>query len=259
MSKIETKKFPGKGNGNVKILKFKDAIDLIMVLPGKVAKETRTKFTNIITRYMAGDETLVQEIQANAESTSPIAELARASLDEEKQHKLTHKRKLEQLELEERIVALEAQKVSTQAKLKEIQAMHVATMAKSTELYTKLCPNQEIDERGRVLLKDCVLNSITNGLLLTNEGSGAAPAPPATKFITISTLASELGYRFDTGILIKIGGEVKRNYESMYREEPPKHEQIVGGAVRHVCTYQERDRAMIESVLKRYAGASKKA
>ncbi len=59
----------------------------------------------IIQRYMAGDQSLIadSEIQSKAESAAaPLAELARASLDESTEHQLTRKRKLEQLELEER-------------------------------------------------------------------------------------------------------------------------------------------------------------
>ena len=48
-----------------------------MVLPGKMAKETRAKFADVLTRYMAGDGSLIGEIHANALSTSPIAQLAR--------------------------------------------------------------------------------------------------------------------------------------------------------------------------------------
>ena len=66
-----------RGGYPTKLLSFQDAIELIMVLPGKMAKETRTKFADVLTRYMAGDQSLVEEIQANAVSTSPIAELAR--------------------------------------------------------------------------------------------------------------------------------------------------------------------------------------
>jgi hypothetical protein len=57
-------------------------MELIMVLPGKVAKETRKAFVSIIHRYLAGDKSLVKEIQTNAESSSPIAQLARATLPE---------------------------------------------------------------------------------------------------------------------------------------------------------------------------------
>jgi hypothetical protein len=227
---------------------FQDAIELIMVLPGKIAKESRVQFAEIIKRYLAGDESLVQEIRANAESDSAISKLARESFDADRVETLAHKRKLDQLEIEERVVALELKKVEAQSK-------HIDMMAKTAELYTNLCPNQEIDERGRVLLKDCVLNSLTSGRLLTNGGE---PAAPATKFITISSVAAEMGLRFDSGTLIKIGLDVKRDYQDLYDEEPPKHEQIVGGAVRQVCTYQERDREIVEEVIRRYTGAAKR-
>jgi hypothetical protein len=261
--KIKYRKMAGKGNGKTKLVSLEDAQELVKVLPGKNDKELRTKFVDIINRYITGDKSLIHEIQANAESTSPIAQLARASLDEDKAYKLTHKRKLDELEIEERMVAIERAK-------KEIQAMHADTMAKNTDtmaktaaLYTSLCPNQEIDERGRLLLKDSVLNSAMNGKLITNGAGGAgdsgAPAKDPNKFITISTVASELGYRFDTAVLIKIGRDVKHEYENRHHEEPPKHEQFVNGGVRQVCSYQERDRDLVEAVIKRYAGAAKKA
>jgi hypothetical protein len=247
--KMSERSLPGKGNGRTKLVTFQDALELIMVLPGKIAKESRVQFADIIKRYLAGDESLVQEIRANAESDSVISKLARESLDADNTERLAHKRKLEQLEIEERMIALEMKKTETQSKL-------IDMMAKTAELYTNLCPNQEIDERGRVLLKDCVLNSLTSGRLLTNGGE---PAAPATKFITISSVAAEMGLRFDAGTLIKIGRDVKRDYEDLYDEEPPKHEQIVGGAVRQVCTYQEKDRDLVADVLRRYMGAAKRA
>jgi hypothetical protein len=247
--KFSCKSFPGKGNGRTKLVTFQDALELIMVLPGKIAKESRVQFADIIKRYLAGDESLVKEIRANAESDSVISRLARESLDADRVETLAHKRKLEQLEIEERRIAIEMKKTETQSRL-------IDMMAKTAELYTNLCPNQEIDERGRVLLKDCVLNSLTSGRLIANGGE---PAAPATKFITISSVASEMGLRFDAGMLIKIGRDVKRDYEELYDEEPPKHEQIVGGAVRQVCTYQERDREIVEDVIRRYIGAAKRA
>ena len=152
--KFTCKSFPGKGNGRTKLVTFQDAIELIMVLPGKIAKESRVQFAEIIKRYLAGDESLVQEIRTNAESDSAISKLARESLDADRVETLAHKRKLDQLDIEERIVELEMMRLEAQSK-------HIDMMAKTAELYTNLCPNQEIDERGRVLLKDCVLNSLT--------------------------------------------------------------------------------------------------
>jgi hypothetical protein len=51
--------FPGRGKGRTKLVTFQGAIELVMVLPGKVAKETRAQFAGIIQRYMAGDELLI--------------------------------------------------------------------------------------------------------------------------------------------------------------------------------------------------------
>ena len=81
-AKFAELKLPGEGNRKTKTVHFKDAIELVMVLPGKVAKEMRCKFAEIITRYFAGDATLLPEIQANAESSHPVAELARDALKE---------------------------------------------------------------------------------------------------------------------------------------------------------------------------------
>ena len=234
-NKMIERSLPGKGNGRTRLLTFQDAIELIMVLPGKVAKETRAQFANIIRRYMAGDETLVDEIRSNAESHAPVAQLARESLDPQAEYQLGYKRKLEQLEIEERMVEIELKRA-------EVQARHAATLATHSSLYTSLCPGQVMDERGRLLLKDCILNAVSNQRLLTN---GQEPV----QFITISTVASELGHRLDSNMLQKIGRQVKQDYISKYGTDPPKHEQIVGGAVRPVCTYQAKDRDLIKSAI----------
>ena len=76
-TKFIERKMPGKGNHRTKLVTFQDAIELIMVLPGKIAKEFRLKFVDIIKRYLAGDHSLIQEIQDNAMSDAPIQQMAR--------------------------------------------------------------------------------------------------------------------------------------------------------------------------------------
>lgn len=94
------RKLPGKGCGHTKLVSFEHAIELIMVLPGKVAKETRRAFVSIIHRYLAGDKSLLKEIEDNAESSSPIAQLARATLPDPEDPEARRKRiKREDLEL----------------------------------------------------------------------------------------------------------------------------------------------------------------
>ncbi len=92
----------GTGNSRTKLVTFKDAIQLTMVLPGEMAKETRAQFASIIERYMAGDGSLHAEIEANAASAAPIAQLARDSLGIQAEGDpvaIGMKRKREELEL----------------------------------------------------------------------------------------------------------------------------------------------------------------
>lgn len=79
-SNFVVRKMRGTGNGRTKLLTFRHAIQLIMVLPGKMAREMRTKFADIIERYAAGTKSLIAEIEANARSSDPIAQMARKSV-----------------------------------------------------------------------------------------------------------------------------------------------------------------------------------
>jgi len=63
--KYVVKAMPGIGNARTKLLTFEDTIELIMVLPGKMAKQYRLQFVDIITRYLDGDHNLVSEIEEN--------------------------------------------------------------------------------------------------------------------------------------------------------------------------------------------------
>ena len=84
-----------------------------MVIPGKIANETKAQFAAVIHRYMHGGASLVGEIKANAESSSAVNRLARESLDESMQAQIADPRlwrwrlELEDIEIMERREALE--------------------------------------------------------------------------------------------------------------------------------------------------------
>ena len=64
-AKFTVRNLPGKGNQNIKLVSFENAIDLIMVLPGKALKHVRKHFKDIIVRYLDGDRSMCYEIEAN--------------------------------------------------------------------------------------------------------------------------------------------------------------------------------------------------
>jgi hypothetical protein len=133
------------------------------------------------------------------------------------------------------------------------------------ESYALLCPNQVMDDRARLLFKDNFLNIATQSVpargpqlaiasdpqlaIGDNSNNNKAPAANVNKPITISTLAAELGYRFDAGQLQKIGKRVASAYREKYGECPGKHEQMVGQASILVNSYTERDRGLVKKVI----------
>jgi len=83
--------FPGRGQTAQPVITLPGAIKLVMFLPGPSAAAERTNVCAILTRYIAGDASLIAEINANAVSTAPINEMARASLPEISSDPLMHK------------------------------------------------------------------------------------------------------------------------------------------------------------------------
>ena len=67
------------GTKNIKFVTYEDALKLVMALGGEPAKIMKIQFAKILTRFFAGDSTLVQEIQTNSTSTAPLNALARES------------------------------------------------------------------------------------------------------------------------------------------------------------------------------------
>lgn len=235
----------GTGNSKTKLVTFKDAIQLVMVLPGLVAKETRAQFAAIIERYLAGDQSLHAEIEGNARSSTPIAQLARESVfalgggtgDNDNESALKRRR------------------------LQDAETMKLELENHKTayELYAMACPDGKPDERMRLLFKDNIYNLMTLSAppvpslclsqqgLLTNEDEQQKNKP-----ITISTVASELKMRFTGEDLKKIGMEVSKRYMARYAMAPTKHEQLVLGGVRQVNSYTMRDKDLVESVLREW-------
>ena len=215
-----------------------------MVLPGKIAKETRSQFADIIRRYMAGDQSLHVEIEKNAASTSPIAEMARASLDTDPALERIKKR---QLELDE--LSFQERQLELQSKQASIRAQEIENVLKFKSIMDMLDPTWERDTRLKLNTKDWVLNVAfgqTNTKAIENGEAGQA------KLITISDVAQKLGYRLKQGDLTTVGKRVAKAYVKEHNENPPKSSRFVDGAVRDVNGYTQRDWGLIEDVIKEY-------
>lgn len=223
------------GGPKTKLVSFNDALQLIMVLPGKLAKETRQKFADILKRFMAGDQSMHDELDANAKSDSPIAQMARESLAADG-WAVQYKRRREELELKN---MEEDYMMKRQTRMADLQEKLRGVSSKEN--------SDGLEERARLLLKDNFMS-----LLMGNHQILAADESSPNKPISIASVANELGFKPSTNDSKKIGKSIKKAYVKKYGDDPPKHEQVCDGRVTRVNSYTERDRDLVEEALHAY-------
>lgn len=212
------------------------AIELVMVLPGRLAKDVRSKFANIIQRYLAGDHSLISEIQANALSASPVAQLARESLGIEDE--VGRKRRREDLELEQLQLNIAERKKALEDSTKQSTITHINSVM---DVMQNLDPNWKQDERLVVQLKDLIVN-VTTGQKAIANGDDTP--------VYISHVAMQLGFRKLThSDLCKIGQKAVALYRSRYNKDPLKRKEHVNGKEQEVNNYTERDRDLLEDAI----------
>ncbi len=129
-------KFPGRSQKDQSVITFSGALTLMNLLPGESAKKWRSKTTEILRRYFAGDPSLLKDIEANASSDAPINQAARASLQSEAQQGA----QMPELndDIEERLVK--------HRKIEECNSklsVYNTTLEKHITLKKKLCDVQE--------------------------------------------------------------------------------------------------------------------
>ena len=259
----------GKGNARTQLINLQDALQLIMVLPGEMAKTIRAQIGDVMTKFFAGDESLVGQIRANAQSDAPIAQMARASLAAERasepvvdSHVLMHKRRLETLEIETLEYELSSKKQHADLDLTiKRRGAELEYAEKITTNYRALCQDTSMDSRAALILKDYYLNMIILPPVAApnrlTDGTEQQPAPPpvSSRPISLSQVATELGLKIPTGELISLGGKLRKEYESKHGHPPGKHDQLCSGRMTKVNSYCESDRPLVVEVLREWSPA----
>lgn len=239
----------GKGNARTQLVNLKDALQLIMVLPGEMAKTVRAQIGDIMTKFFAGDESLVDQIHANASSTSPIAQMARESLgmtQGDDPVAVGFKRRREELELLK--IEHEINTLMVENKIKEQNSIIAASM----EIERIRDPaRSNLDDRTRLMIQDALQNSILN--TMTTRGAQATLTNGTSNTpISIGSVAAELGYRPTTNDAKRIGVDIKKRYLRLHNKPPPKHDQLCEGRVTQVNSYTEQDKPLLVEALHAY-------
>lgn len=252
--------FPGQGKKPEPVITFKGALKLVMWIGGENAKRYRSTMVSILTRYYAGDGSLLDEVEANAQSNTPIAQMARASLAAEAapsandEASLTHKRKIEELEITRMEIEIDHKRRAADHEIIITKrAADHEHLTKCTRSYQEICQDTTMDERARLIFKDLFLNMAmqqqpgVTGLL--TDGSTASTGG---KPISLSLVAGEMGLRIPSNDLISIGVELKKRYVALHGKDPSKHDQLCNGRVTKVNSYMESDRPLVEEILRWY-------
>lgn len=218
-----------------------------MVLPGEFAKGFRAQFADIITRYMAGDKSLHTEVDANAASNSPIAQMARASMaapNEDEAFMVGFKRRRMELELSR--MEHENNALIIDTRVKE-QGRILAACAELERINDPSRTN--LDTRTRLMIQDAMQSSIL-GYQAAPAQSQQGPSPNSP--LSVGNVAHELGYKLSGEDLRRIGVAAKKRYNELHGDdnEPlSKHLEMCGGRPTYVNSYAEKDRGMIAEVI----------
>jgi len=147
-------------------------------------------------------------------------------------HRLDRKRKHEEFEFQK----LELEKL-------ELQKLAIENGAKLMETYEAVCSSTTVDDHARLIFKDYFLNIAAQfaGLPLKNDP------------ITTSMVAWGLDYFPTDSQVREINKIIRRRYEKIYARSPPQtidaYDEVTD-AFTHTDSYTERDRPMMERIIK---------
>jgi hypothetical protein len=248
-------KFSGTGQRETPCMTIRGLQRLLMILGGKVAADFRAIVEGTFTRVMAGDQSLIEVINANAASQAPVQQAFRAALEQEPvvepaldEYCLGQKREREELDIAERRLRLEQDRHELEASKRDKAMEHTSKAVALIKSFTT------IDERTKLQFGDHVKNIILSssqsffvgGRALSN-GKTESPSPHAP--ISISSVATKLGYKPSSNDAQRIGGNLRKRYIEVHNKPPSKHDQLCDGRVTSVNSYTEHDRHIVEEVL----------
>lgn len=250
-------KFPGKGQKETPCMTIRGLQRLLMILGGKVAAEFREIVEGTFTRVMAGDQSLIEVINANAASQAPIQQAFRAALAQEPvapvldEACLGKKRDRDEIvvdPLTERRLQLEEAEFRLREREKALEHM-----SRGMELMESLKTRKNIDERTKLQFEDHIKNVILSASSHYKPSKAITNGDPAvneTESLSVSLLAADMGYSCSDREIINIGRAMASKYRDKYQKEPFKHKQYVKGNYIRVNSYMERDRPLMEQAVR---------
>lgn len=239
------------------------AIALLHYLPGDKAKSFRRAARKILLRYIAGDETLIHEVNHNAASDHPINQMARESLaagDKRKRdaeedprilalklHGLQLDNDLKDQELVRARLQNETLVIEHDREKTEIKKVNAEVVQSLKQQLDQVNADSKLDDRTKLLIKDSVINTLVIG----NPNTGPNDVFSGDKrWLTVSTRVAELGFKGKDAVWSRAGIYMAQKYRQKYPgQKIGTHDQGVNGAMRPVNSYTYRDVDMMDEAI----------
>ena len=250
-------KFSGIGQRETPCMTIRGLQRLLMILGGKVAADFREIVEGTFTRVMAGDQSLIEVINANAASQGPVQQAYKAALEQEPvvepaldEFCLGQKRQRDELDMAERRLRLEHDRHELEVSKRDKALEHTSKAVALIQSFTT------IDERTKLQFEDHIKNVILSSgqPSASKQALGNGEFSNETESISVSVLAGEMGYTCSDKEIQAIGRVMATKYRAKYDKEPPKHKQYVKGNYVPINSYMVRDRAMMEASVREVVG-----
>jgi len=223
------------------------------LLPGKIAAKYRQEVRDIFNRVIMGDTSLIQIIENNSSTSTPMQEVLRDAYKrqgEDPEDRLVKRRKIE-MEMQKMQAEIDVMRAETKHKLADAEHklvettnMRINNIQEAEKMYTRLCIGGIMDDRARLMFKDGLTNAA--GIMPTQQQEKPIDERP----LTISTFVTELKIKMNNSQGIQAGRIMARLYREKYGSDPSTHEQFVDGAVRKVKSYTREHTDLMEQAIK---------
>lgn len=214
-------KFPGTGQRLTPVVDARGAVELIMLLPGRMAAHFRRSAADVIVRYLGGDPSLVEEVAANR--------LLQEQLPEEHPSRI----------FGQTVESEQVKRAREELEVGRLKRARLEDLSQSLRLYfdTMAAIGVEADDRDRMHAKD----------RLSSEFFDRRPADDDEFCIRDATSAA--GFR-DSAVDIQVGKLAKRLYLQDHPAfEFPKKSVLANGQWISVNLWRQSQRAYVDRAI----------
>lgn len=222
-------RFSGRGQRPTPVVDARGAVEILMLLPGRVAASFRKSAADVIVRYLGGDPSLVEEVAANR--------LIQEQLPDDHPSRI----------FGQTVESEQVKRAHEELELSRVKRVRLENFSQSFRLYREVLDSigMEMDDRDRMYVKDCISSQFLDRQAI-EDGE-----------FCIRDVTSAEGFR-DTKVDSVVGRRAKQLYLHDFPDYTfPKKDVLVNGQLVPVNLWRQSQRAYAERALQQLLSEGK--